>query len=215
MVKAKTGSEKIPWSGRLLSVQPRIRLMRSFDQFQHSYLGYVLSIEGVRGSEPGKFQMAVGKGAHEKHQFRVGMEVSGLSLPVANARLETAELYRTSGIRIEKEAEDPKDESPPFHGVPLDLQTYRKRGHRRLDQRTYSAKCYTCIWGCEMPVEITVDHWNPSVKQYRFETFCYGPKSCRFYKAGRIRTVPGRQGMIYEEEDWVDEQMTEHRGPDD
>ncbi len=215
MVKPKSGSEKIPWSGRLLSVQPRIRLMRSFDQFQHSYLGYVLGIEGVRGGKPGEFQVAVGKGAHEKNKFRVGMELSGLSAPVSDRRLETAEYYKTSGVRIEKEAGDSKDESPPFHGVPLDLPTYRERGHRRLDPRTYSAKCSTCIWGCEMPVEITVDHWNPSEKQFRFETFCYGPKSCTFYRAGRIRTVPGRRGMIYEEEDWVDEQMTEHRGPDE
>ena len=107
------------------------------------------------------------------------------------------------------------EEGPPFTGVPPDMQTYRERGHRRLDPRTYASKCTACIWGCEMPVEIIVDHWNPSIKQYRFETFCYGPKSCRFHKAGRIRTVPGRKGMIYEEEDWVDEQETAHRGPDD
>jgi hypothetical protein len=24
-----------------------------------------------------------------------------------------------------------------------------------------------------MPVEIIIDHWNPSQKRYRFETFCY------------------------------------------
>ncbi len=27
------------------------------------------------------------------------------------------------------------------------------------------------------------------------ESFCYGPKSCRFHKAGPTRTVPGRNGM--------------------
>jgi len=30
---------KIPWQGVLLSVQPRIRLTRSFDQRSHTYLG--------------------------------------------------------------------------------------------------------------------------------------------------------------------------------
>ena len=214
-MKDKNVSDKIPWSGLIIAVQPRIRLMRSFSEFQHSYLGYVLIIEGVRGSKPGEFLVAVGKGTHEKKQFRVGMELSGLSLPVEDARLETADLYKTSGIRIKKEAGEPADDGPPFHGIPPELPTYRERGHRRLDPRTYAAKCSTCIWGCEMPVEITVDHWNPSEKQFRFETFCYGPKSCTFYKSGRIRTVPGRRGMVYEEEDWVDEQMTEHRGPDD
>jgi len=215
VAREKAGSVKVTWSGLIIAVQSRIRLMRSFSEFQHSYLGYVLSIEGVRGSKPGEFQVAVGKGAHEKYHFRAGMELSGLSDPVSDRRLETAEYYKTSGVRIEKDGSGPDNEAPPFLGVPPDLPTYRARGHRRLDPRTYSAKCSICIWGCEMPVEIIVDHWNPSEKQYRFETFCYGPLSCKLYKAGRIRTVPGRRGMVYEEEDWVDEQMTDHRGPDD
>jgi hypothetical protein len=56
---------------------------------------------------------------------------------------------------------------------------------------------------------------NSSKKQCRFETFCYGPKSCPFYRAGSARKVPGRKGMSYTEEDWVDEDATSHRGPDD
>ncbi len=214
-MEGKNVSDKIPWSGRLVSVQPRIRLWRSFNQFQHTYQGYVLGVEGKIAGETREFLVAVGKGAHVKHRFQAGMEVSGLSHPVADERMETAELYRTSGIKILKESEAPPDEGPPFTGVPPDLPVYRERGHRRLDPRTYSTKCSACIWGCEMPVEIIVDHWNPSIKQWRFETFCYGPLSCKLYKAGRIRTVPGRRGMVYEEEDWVDEQMTEHREPDD
>jgi hypothetical protein len=215
MLRAKPGAEKIPWRGRLISVQPRIRLMRSFDEIYHGYHGYVLGIESTCGEMAGMFQIAIGKGAHEKHRFRVDMEVSGLSVPVANPLLETAAYYKTSKLNVEEDAGSECPAGPPFLGIPPDLPTYRARGHRRLDPRTYSAKCSTCIWGCEMPVEITIDHWNPSEKTYRFETFCYGPKSCKFYKAGRIRTVPGRRGMIYEEDDWVDEQMTEHRGPDD
>ena len=66
-----------------------------------------------------------------------------------------------------------------------------------------------------MPVEMTIDHWNPVNKRYRTETFCYGPKSCRLYKAGRARKVPGRKGMSHEEEDWIDEAETEHRRPDE
>lgn len=58
-----------------------------------------------------------------------------------------------------------------------------------------------------------IDHWNPSKKRYRFETFCYGPKRCAFYKAGPKRKVPGRKGMSCKEEDWVDEDATSHRGP--
>ncbi len=79
----------------------------------------------------------------------------------------------------------------------------------------YDSKCTTCIWGCRMPVEMIIDQWNPSQKQYRFETFCYGPKICPFYRSGPPRKVPGRKGMSYTKEDWVDEDATSHRGPDD
>ena len=215
MARVKAGIEKVAWRGRIVAVQPRIRLMRSFDQRQHSYLGYVLCVDGTCGDESGEFQIAVGKAAHVKHQFRAGMEISGLSVPVPDPRLETAGFYKTSGIKVGKEVEVGSAAPPPFHGVPPDLETYRSRGYRRLDARTYTAKCTACIWGCRMPVEMIIDHWNPSRKRYRFETFCYGPKSCPLYRAGATRKVPGRKGMSYTEEDWVDEDVTSHRGPDD
>jgi len=66
-----------------------------------------------------------------------------------------------------------------------------------------------------MLVEMIIDQWNPRKKKYRFETFCYGPQSCRFYKAGSTRKVPGRGGMVWEEEDWVDEDAVSHRGIDE
>lgn len=215
MLKAKDDTAKIPWSGSIVAVQPRIRLMRSFDERSHSYHGYVLRINGTCGDEAGEFLIAIGKGAHEKHQFHAGMEVSGQSVPVDDPRLEIAGYYKTSRIQIDKGGEDARPQGPPFFGVPPDLPTYRERGHRRLDARTYDAKCLSCIWGCRMPVEMIIDQWNPSQKKYRFETFCYGPKSCSFYRAGATRKVPGRRGMTWEEEDWVDEEATSHRGPDE
>jgi hypothetical protein len=215
MARTKTGMDKVAWSGRVVSVQPRIRLMRSFDERHHSYQGYVLRIDGNCGDESGEFQIAIGKAAHEKHRFRSGIKVSGLSVPVPDQRMETAGFYKTSGLKILKEDTSEPSIGPPFLGVPPDMETYRSRGHRRLDARTYDAKCTTCIWGCRMPVEMIIDQWNPSRKQYRFETFCYGPKSCAFYRPGPARKVPGRKGMSYTEEDWVDEDATAHRGPDD
>jgi len=214
-VKAKDSTAKVSWSGSIVAVQPRIRLMRSFDERSHSYHGYVLRINGTCGDETGEFLIAVGKGAHEKHQFHAGMEVSGQSVAVDDPRLEIAGYYKTSRIRIEKSSEDAPPDGPPFLGVPPDLPTYRERGHRRLDARTYDDKCMACIWGCRMPVEMIIDQWNPSQKKYRFETFCYGPKNCSLYRAGATRKVPGRRGMTWEEEDWVDEEATSHRGPDE
>jgi hypothetical protein len=66
-----------------------------------------------------------------------------------------------------------------------------------------------------MAAEITPDHWKPHIVKWRRETFCYGPKSCKFYRAGPTRKVPGRNGMSWEEEDWIDEEMTAHRADDE
>ncbi|MFQ6092827.1 MAG: hypothetical protein ACE5OR_09120 [bacterium] len=115
---------------------------------------------------------------------------------------------------IERPASTETD-PPPWFGVPPDLPPYRHRGHRRLDTRTYDTKCRSCIWGSRMPVEMIIDQWNPQQRRYRFETFCYGPKSCSFYRAGPIRKVPGRKGMIWEEAIWADEEATAHRSGDD
>ncbi len=38
--------EKLTWQGRLIFVQPRIRLLRSYDRRSHSYIGYVLCVRG-------------------------------------------------------------------------------------------------------------------------------------------------------------------------
>jgi len=53
-------------------------------------------------------------------------------------------------------------------------------------------------------------------KRYRVEIFFfYGPKSCPFYRVGAARKIPGRKVISYTEEDWIDEDLTAHRGPDD
>ena len=206
---------KVQWQGEIAAVQPRIRLIRSFDQRSHSYLGYVLRVRGTLDDEARDFVVAVGRAAHAKHQFQVGDRISGQAVPVADARLETTDLYKASRLRVLARAGERVEASPPFIAVPPTLEVYRARGHRRLAARTYTTQCSACIWGCEMAVEMIVDQWNPSVRRYRRETSCYGPKSCRVYKAGRTRKVPGRKGMSWEEEDWVDEEATAHRALDE
>jgi hypothetical protein len=206
---------KACWSGLIESVQPRIRLLRSFDQREHNYQGYVLRINGECKDQSGQFLIAVGPATHGKHQFQADIQLKGVSYPVLDPRRETAGYYQTIGIKIIEKAPEKNSEGPPFLGIPPSLETYRERGHLRLDSRTYDSKCTTCIWGCRMPVEMIIDHWNPSQVKYRLETFCYGPKSCRFYKGGPLRQVPGRRGMSYTEEDWVDEMDTDRRGQDE
>jgi len=208
-------SDKLSWQGVLTSVQSRIRLLRSFDQRSHGYLGYVLRVRGTVNDEEREFLVGIGKGAQAKHEFRVGDVVSGQCLPVQDGRTETVEFYKVSKLKLLERAKKEQGESPPWFGAPPELPVYRQRGHRRLDVRTYEAKCSGCIWGCKMAVEMIIDQWNPSKKRYRYETFCYGPKSCSFYKAGPTRKVPGRKGMSWEEEDWVDEDAVSHRSMDE
>ena len=208
------GQNKLSWRGTLKSVQPRIRLLRSFDQRNHSYLGYALRVEGLIDDQEREFLVGIGKGAQAKHEFRMGDVVSGQCEPVQDSRTETVEFYKISKLKLLERAQKEHQE-PPWLGVLPDLPTYRERGHRRLDVRTYEAKCRSCIWGCKMAVEMIIDQWNPGKKRYRQETFCYGPKSCVLCKAGPTRKVPGRKGMTWEEEDWVDEDAVSHRGMDE
>jgi hypothetical protein len=206
---------KVSWSGKIISVQPRIRLIRSFDQRTHSYLGYTLTIQGCVDGEERTFTVGIGKEAQAKHQFEAGHVVSGKSEQIQDSKSEASEYYKTSELRVMDKRIEQKESGPPWKGVPPVLEVYRERGHRRLDFRTYESKCRVCIWGCCMPVEMIIDHWNPRKKKYRFETFCYGPKSCPFYRAGPTRKVPGRRGMSWEEEDWVDEDAVSHRDTDE
>ena len=206
---------KVRWTGQIVSLQPRIGLTRSFDERYHSYSGYCLFINGIIGDEERAFSVGIGKVAQAKHQFQVGDEASGEAVPVAHPRREPVEFYRASKLRLLVRATATDASPPPWHDVPPDLETYRARDSRRLAARTYDTRCKSCIWGCRMPVTIIVDQWQPSKKRYRYETFCYGPKSCSFYKPGPTRKVPGRKGMTWEEADWVDEDATAHREQDE
>lgn len=38
--------DKLIFKGTIISIQPRIRLIRSFDETSHSYLGFAITIEG-------------------------------------------------------------------------------------------------------------------------------------------------------------------------
>jgi len=53
--------EKLACSGTIRSVQPHIRLTRSFDESYHSYLGYAVRIEGIIAEEHRTFTIGIGK----------------------------------------------------------------------------------------------------------------------------------------------------------
>lgn len=200
---------KLPFSGIILSVQPRIKLLRSFDEVSHQYSGYTLRLNGLLGPDRRIFKVGIGKAAHAKFQFGFCDKISGEGEWVIG-EATNADIYKTSKLRVLERGQD-NQSPPPWHILAPALEVYRERGHRRLDLTTYEERCSTCVWGCLMPVEIIVDHWKPDVKKYRQERFCYGPVSCGFYKAGPGRRVPGRKGMVHVEENWIDEQNVAHR----
>jgi hypothetical protein len=206
-------ASKLAWAGTVLGVQPRIRLTRSFNQSSHTYQGFVLRIAGKLGEEERPFVVGLGKGAHEKHGLRAGDRVSGLGEAVADPVTEITDIYKVTKLTVEHG--DVASTAPPWTGVPPALEVYRARGHRRLDAKVFASSCTSCIWGCEMAVEMIIDQWNPSNVRWRRETLCYGPKSCPLYKAGPKRKVPGRKGISWTEEDWIDEEATAHRGPEE
>jgi hypothetical protein len=212
---------KSTFKGLIISIQPRIRLTRSFDEASHTYLGYAIKIVGTIdnqetiSSNQNIFSIGIGKAAQAKFNFKVNDVISGECLPVPDPDMEPVYYYKVSKLAKVTEGEQGST-SAPWELVPPELEVYRERGHRRLAARTYDTKCSSCMWGCRMPVEIIVDNWNPRGKRkYRFETFCYGPLSCKLYKAGPNRRVEGRGGMVYVEEDWVDEATVAHRGIDE
>jgi len=207
---------KSTFKGTIISIQPRIRLTRSFDESSHTYLGYAITLEGELDNTNTTFSIGIGKAAHAKHQFKVNDIISGECVPVPDPDTEPTEYYKVSKLKLITRSTTISNTSSPWELVPPELEVYRDRGHRRLAARTYEVFCSSCMWGARMPVEIINDNWNPrGQRKYRFETFCYGPLNCKLYKAGPNRKVEGRNGMVYVEEDWVDVQMTEHRDPDE
>jgi hypothetical protein len=206
---------KIPWAGDIVAVQPRIRLIRSFDERSHAYLGFVLALDGLRDGMPQRFTVGVGPAAHAKHRFQVGGRAEGIGERVMDVEREPADVYKTAKLRYIP-PRTPPAAGPPWTDLAPDLHTYRERGHRRLAATTYATTCRSCKWGCRMTVDLILDHWQPDIREHRTETFCYGPKSCALYRPGPTRKVPGRKrGMSYEEENWVDDEATGHRGPHD
>ena len=121
--------EKIVWSGKVVSIQPRIRLTRSFDQRTHNYLGYIVTIQGSAGGEERSFSVGIGKAAQEKHQIRAGDLVSGKAEAVQDSRSEVAEYYKASDLKVVARTMEAQTSAPPWQGVTPPLEVYRQRGH--------------------------------------------------------------------------------------
>jgi hypothetical protein len=203
--------------GIAIAVKARIRLLRSFNQMSHAYRGYTLLLDGAVDREPAdELRIGAGPKAHERHQFRIGDQVTGLAVPVPDGREEWSTHHKVSRLRVLEHG--PGDQYAPANpegGIAPRLPEYRSRGHRRLDKRTYSWSCQRCPFGLVMATEIIIDQWNPGRKPWRFETHCYGPRDCPRYHAGQPYHGQGRKPYMVRVDDDVEREEAEAEFPVD
>jgi hypothetical protein len=65
------------FKGVIISIHPRIRLTRSFDEASHTYLGYAIKITGTIENQQTTFSIGIGKAAQAKFNFKVNNVISG------------------------------------------------------------------------------------------------------------------------------------------
>ena len=63
---------------------------------------------------------------------------------------------------------------------------------------------------------VTIEYDWGKKQKYRFESFCYGPKSCKLYKMGKSPMIPYKgEGSFPDEHGGFDEIYTENRDWDE
>ena len=206
---------KIEFQGQILSVQPRSNVWRyRLDNRTHSLTGFNLFLRGTAEGEDREFSVAISGLQQEKHQFRIGDTVEGTAWTKKYPKWEYADYYRAGSLkRLVSADETLARKSPPWTDLTPKLDIYEWRGCRMLDARRWRGKCFTCKWAAMANVTIEYN-WGVSQK-YRFESFCYGPKSCKLYAMGRPRPVPYKDCGVDYDQGWLDEICTERRDEDD
>ena len=149
------------WHGVVVGVQPRILLTRSFDQRIHSYLGYLLFVNGSVDGVSRETVVAIGKAAQTRHAFRVGDTVAGCAAPVANPQVEIAEFYKASKLKVVDRSAEPPASPPPWVGPPPDLSIYRQwqflsDGSTAQATGRWDAESKTMTWTDRRPDGVTV-----------------------------------------------------------
>lgn len=211
----KNVSTKIKWQGTVVSIQPRTTVWRYvLDNRTHSHIGYNLFFEGQVNGENEQFSIAISEKQQQKNAFRIGDILSGTAWTKMYSVSDYADYYRAGMLRrmMTTESSD-KTYPPPWKIAPPDLRTYSDRGARMLSLSCWKGRCFQCVWANMAAVEIEYD-WGVS-KKYRFESFCYGPKSCNLYKMGKARSVPYKGRGISYDDGCLDEICTESRGYDE
>jgi len=209
-------SSKINWEGKIISIQPRTRVWRYVtDNRTHYHLGYNLFIEGESCYSDENFTVAISEKQQLKGLFRIGDILKGTAWTKRYEEREFADFYRAGSLKLLDRANERFEATPPpWIMIPPPLQTYEERGARMLSKSLWKTKCFQCIWANMANVEIQWD-FDRDIKKYRFETFCYGSKSCKYYKMGRPRAVPYKNRDSALDDGYLDELCTTGRDDDE
>lgn len=208
-------SIKIKWSGTVKSIQPRTRVWRYVtDNRTHYHIGYNIFLDGE--SEEGKqeFCVAISEKQMFKSKFQIGDIIKGTAWTKKYPKREYADYYKAGALKLVDRQNDINETSCPWVGELPIMSIYEARGARMLSKNLWKTKCFTCIWASMSNVEIQWD-FDRDIKKYRFETFCYGPKSCKNYKMGRARSVPYKNRDSALDDGWLDEMCTDSRDWDE
>ena len=206
--------KKIEWQGTIVSVQPRTTVWRyRLENRTHYHRGYNIFLDGEVNGIKKRFSVAISEKQQQKFVFRIDDEVKGTAWTKMYAVSDFADYYRAGGLKITKRSRQVKTTHPPYLIEPPDMATYEMRGARMLSAACYNGKCFQCAFATMSAVEIEYN-WGVS-KKYRFESFCYGPFSCKQYKMGKARAVPYKDCGSDYDTGWMDDLCTERRGDDE
>jgi hypothetical protein len=185
------------------------------DNRTHREIGYNLFLDGEADGKPGRFSVAISELQQEKGRFMIGDGISGTAWTKVYQHSDYADYYRAGSLKRLHAAETTAAaHPPPWKMESPPIETYSWRGARQLSASSYKGKCFPCVWANMSAVEMVWD-FDRQVSKYRFESFCYGPKSCKLYTMGKARSVTYKgRGASYDT-GWLDDLCTERRDFDE
>lgn len=187
------------------------------------------------GSDKYDFCIAVSEKQEEKIRIHIGDVLKGTAWTKKHPEIEFADYYRAGGIK-KLEAADALEKmtvemdtihtrydgtpiprvncadypGPPWNCEAPPLEIYAWRGERMLSKACWKGKCFQCIWANMANVTIQYD-FERNLVHNRFETFCYGPLSCKNYSMGPARAVPYKGMSGVKDQGWLDEICVQYR----
>lgn len=181
------------------------------------------------------FCIAISDKQQQKLEIGIGDELQGTAWTKLYPETEFADFYRAGSLKkIKADDKQIKPEvfldekhaasdgtpiprvfsdkypGPVWKMLPPPLEVYAYRGARMLSKSCWKGKCFQCVWANMANVTVEYNFDTNNVK-HRFETFCYGPQDCKYYKMGPARAVPYYNMKGIKDQGWLDEICVEYR----